>query len=88
MQEVELHAAWMFDCDNCGKENFVRAIVPETLDDDERAEVLDMMGIEDTDEYFPTLVPMEVVCKYCGTPFETNTDAIDGFCPDDFPSDD
>lgn len=26
MQAAELHSAFVFDCDNCGRENFVRAI--------------------------------------------------------------
>ena len=29
MQEVELHAAWSWDCDNCGRENFSRGLTIE-----------------------------------------------------------
>jgi len=78
MRTVELHAAFMYDCDECGKENFVRAITPE-VEEHERAELFEAMGISDEDDLIPTLVPIEVTCIHCGTMFETDTDALDGY---------
>ena len=39
MQEVELHAAWSWDCDNCGRENFCRGMTIEfpTIEEQEAA---------------------------------------------------
>ena len=56
LQFVELHTAHMFDCENCGAENFCRAIQVETTE-----EVKEEYG----DLEFYTS-PNSVICKSCG----------------------
>lgn len=68
MKEVELFPAFMWDCDNCGRENFVRATIPQ-LSEEERAELkyeydIDMDG-------FIMESPKRVICKFCETKFKT-----------------
>jgi len=65
--KVELHPAFVWDCDSCGRENFARGIVAE-LSAEEREEVCDEHGIDGEMIRQPT----KVVCKSCGAKFETD----------------
>lgn len=64
MEKVELLPAFVWDCPQCGRENFVRGLVPE-LDEDELAEVRDRLGVEPWEEGFPLMAPSEVECSHC-----------------------
>jgi predicted nucleic acid-binding Zn-ribbon protein len=82
---AELHSAYAWDCDECGTENFVRAIAAD-LDEEvmrqamERGQDVDQhfqaIG-EDGATEFPEIVtaiaiaPVRVTCRNCGMIFET-----------------
>lgn len=80
---VELHDAFMWDCPECGVENFLRAIryfrndlSPEDVED--IIEDMELDGIEEFEELFSTgfalvSAPSEVVCKQCKQEFQTLT---------------
>jgi len=57
--KIEVHSAWMFDCDGCGRENFIRGVRRETVEN----------GGDRVDLY--VLYPREVSCKFCTKKFET-----------------
>jgi len=70
---VELHNAFFWICDDCGTDNFVRAI-PVSRDKIEA----DIQELDEHDreilenvEFEWTMAPEEVVCGHCGSKFET-----------------
>lgn len=67
---VELHPAHVWDCENCGLENFCRSVRP-SLTEEEVEELRDEHGIQpfDTGEFLTA--PNVVICRYCGHKFET-----------------
>lgn len=69
-QKVELHPAYRFDCPECGREVFVRGIVPEMSDEDE-AELREDYDIEDGDNGRWELIPEAVTCGHCLEEFDT-----------------
>lgn len=69
MKMVELHIAYMWTCEECGRDNFERGITRE-LNDEERQEV-EPMGIAIEAESLWTMAPDAVTCKYCQTQFGT-----------------
>lgn len=73
---VELHQAFMWDCPECGRENFERAITAE-LTDQERIDLLRQMGefIDELDENVHgefVAAPCSVTCRFCDHQFRTN----------------
>ena len=68
-RKAELHIAYMFDCDECGAENFVRGVRVE-LSQNEMEFVKDFHNIVDEDCLL-TQQPSEVTCKACGAHFYT-----------------
>ena len=62
---TELHAAWRFDCNRCGLENFVRAVIPCSLEGQlpEGFEFGDFEGGEWITK------PGSVTCSHCGAEF-------------------
>jgi len=77
MAQIELHPAFVWDCDECGRQNFERAIIPpfQSKADEERArEMLDITS----EEGFPVIAPFNVSCRRCGTQFETDVTQIYG----------
>ncbi len=68
---AELHLAFMWDCHNCGRENFVRAMVP-TLSDAELAELRDEHGIQPWQSGDFTTAPGKVTCAHCAAEFVTD----------------
>lgn len=78
---VELHPAHVWTCDECGRDNFVRAIRYEPLEQ-ELPGLLDAAGIsrEDYDEWTAdpdnsglfTSIPASVACEWCGAEFEVD----------------
>ena len=63
---VEMHLAYAWDCENCGAENFERAVVHE-FSPDERAE-LQELGEEPVTGNWMTH-PDHVTCRQCGAGF-------------------
>lgn len=68
---TELHLAFMWDCHNCGRENFVRAMVPN-LGDNELHELRDEHGIQPWEAGKFTTGPGKVTCAHCCAMFRTD----------------
>jgi L-asparaginase II len=67
---VELHQAYSWCCDHCGRDNFVRAVTVELSEEDRQ-----QMALECGDEDWTTgrwvAAPEVVTCETCGTEYET-----------------
>lgn len=70
MNRIELRPAYVWDCDHCGRENFVSCRVAE-MSDEEQAELREEMGVEAFEEGAWCLMPESVTCDHCGAKFET-----------------
>jgi hypothetical protein len=69
-EKVELRPAFAWDCPECGREQFINAIVAE-FSEEKAAELREEMGIEDEDaEGDWIFTPPEVECKYCNKIFD------------------
>ena len=68
--QVELHPAYLWDCDNCGRENLVRP-TPAFLDEEEEEDLKEEWGVEPEEEGMFLQVPGEVECKYCQAVYES-----------------
>jgi len=64
MQKVELHAAFMFDCPSCGRENFCRALSP-SFDKEEYDSICQTEGLENDGTWNFIVNPTSVTCAYC-----------------------
>ena len=71
MKKIQLNIAWMWDCDNCGEENFERGFIPEG-DPERLAELAEQM-VSDP-EAMLVAFPFEVQCWHCGEEYETEVD--------------
>jgi hypothetical protein len=79
-RSVELLPAFLFVCDECGRDNFSRMhrIEPESLEGTEIAEEIGRENAELAETFGLTVggdymvMPDEVVCEFCGTVFEVN----------------
>jgi len=69
-KQAEMHPAYAWDCDDCGAENFNRAIVPEMSDDDLK-ELRDDHGVQPWEAGQFMMMPTEVTCAKCGATFAT-----------------
>ncbi len=65
---AELQTAYLYTCDNCGRDNFVRAIKAE-LDEEEQQEVRERMGEYGEGEF--VMMPDRVTCPHCNTLYRT-----------------
>jgi len=70
METIELRPAYAWDCDHCGRENFLRGVVPEMSPEEEQA-LKEEMGIESYDEGKIMLMPQIVQCPHCNSQFQT-----------------
>lgn len=70
MKLIELHLAFVFDCDDCGRENFVRSITGD-FSEEELQELREEHGVEvyELGEWHTR--PGVVKCKFCGSDFLT-----------------
>ena len=70
-RQVELHQAFVWDCDECGRENFCRAVVAE-FSEEQKAEVAEDWDLspEELRTGLWMTRPDEVTCTHCGTTFE------------------
>lgn len=76
MRKVELHHAFVWDCDECGRENFCNGLDPE-LTAEEIEELKEIHGIEPSELGGKFLLaPATVICKYCKTEFETDNEYL------------
>ena len=69
METVELHGAFMFDCPECGRENFCRSVQP-TFSEEEYSILCQEEGVENDGTWVFALRPTHVICAYCDTEFE------------------
>lgn len=67
---VELRPAYCWDCPDCGRENFVRGLVPE-LSSEDLEEMRNEHGIEPWDAGDFVAMPEIVKCIHCHIQFET-----------------
>lgn len=72
---IEIHEAYCFDCDECGRENFFRVVNRETenLEISEEAQQLK----DDGWDVSAMFIPESVECEFCKTEFQievTNND--------------
>ncbi len=77
MIQIELHPAFVWDCDECGRQNFERAIIPpfQSKEDEQRARAILNITPE---EGFPVMAPYVVTCRGCSTQFDTDVTQIYG----------
>lgn len=69
---VELHAAYVFDCDECGRETFGRCRVGE-FDEETEREMREEHGIQPWETGDWIQLPSSVVCNHCGAVLEVET---------------
>lgn len=72
MNKVELLPAFIWTCENCGTDQFERAIVCE-FSKEELAELKNEYGIEEGDEGHFLEGPKTVICEFCEEEFETES---------------
>ncbi len=68
---IELHLAFVFDCNECGRENFVRAVTCD-FDDNTVAEMKEEYGIEAYDLGDWQMQPTSVKCQFCKAEYSTD----------------
>ena len=81
LPEAELHPAFMWDCDKCGEENFVRAVSHlldpndptdrETIDEVYGPGAADDLVADCSRKIVRQMCPSEVECDGCGAEFDT-----------------
>lgn len=76
MEPVELHPAFVWDCEECGLQNFELAIRVE-LSPEEMAEMREEQGIDPDWQGDWLSAPSEVTCRHCGKAFEALDDRAD-----------
>lgn len=67
-EKVELIPAFVWDCPECGQENFERAIVPE-FSPEQMQEMRLERGIDPLEDGDFLVSPTNVECKHCGTSY-------------------
>lgn len=65
---VELRPAYEWTCEDCGRDNFVRAVVP-SLSPEEIEEIREDHGIDDWQPGDWYTRPDSVTCEHCGAEF-------------------
>jgi len=73
--EIEVHPAIAFDCEQCGKETFVRLVVRE-YDTETLEHMRDDHGIEPWEAGEWVELPDVVMCHHCGQVFDVVNEAI------------
>jgi len=73
MEKIEMHPAWVWDCPECGRENFARSIVVE-MSEEESLELKLQSGINEWGDGFWQTAPSHVECKHCKFGFEAEHD--------------
>ena len=73
MRKIELHNGFFWDCDECGREHFERALVP-TLNPDEIEYIKVTHNIEGP--HVMIISPAYVTCKDCNTTFKTENQTL------------
>lgn len=66
---VELRPAFEWTCEECGRDQFAKCIVPEMSEED-RADLAEQIGEDPVDGEF-LCAPEQVTCAFCGQQFTT-----------------
>lgn len=80
--KVELHPAHCYDCDSCGSENFLRAIV-RNVEEMSAEDIVEAKRRypdatdEDFKEGFFLSAPEQVTCGVCGRTFDVLHEGVD-----------
>jgi hypothetical protein len=69
MVSVELRPAYVWTCDNCGRDQYETAVVYE-LSEEERQELKAEHGVDADAEGDFLACPVEVTCRACGALFD------------------
>lgn len=74
---VELRLAYEWTCDECGRDQFIRAsrLDPSQLSADELAELRDEHCVEPWETGEWSMRPQSVQCEFCGHSFDVESDA-------------
>lgn len=74
---VELRLAYEWTCDECGRDQFLRAtrLDLSQLSSDELAELRDVHGVESWETGEWSMRPESVTCQFCGHSFDVELDA-------------
>lgn len=67
--EVELRFAWVFTCNECGRDTFINGIAPD-YQPDEIEEIKESMDVPRDVDSTLFIQPEEVVCRYCQKKYE------------------
>lgn len=73
MKSTEIRQAFEWTCDNCGIDQFERAILAET-DAETLAAMREEHGIQPWEQGNYLMAPAKVTCKQCGETFGTFED--------------
>lgn len=75
MEEVELHQAFFWTCNQCGKDNFIYAVTVRLSEEQVQEVVKERGGTEDfwrNGAYLQT--PNKVTCKFCSAQYKSVDD--------------
>jgi hypothetical protein len=83
-EKIELRPAYVWDCGQCGREVFVRAIIPEMSEEDSEEMKKDVFGEgEEEGEFgFFMSLPEVVTCPYCNEEFVVQPYGVEDYDPD------
>jgi hypothetical protein len=70
---IDLHQAWVWDCNGCGTENFARSVVMG-MTDEERDRMYSEHGVSKDEIGFWYTSPERVECFECGAQYDTRLD--------------
>jgi hypothetical protein len=62
---VEIHPAWWFTCDACGRDSFFRGVIA-SMSPEEQFEAREHFGAPEDEAGAFMQVPDQVVCTHCG----------------------
>ena len=69
MYRVEIHPAWWFACEACGRDSFVRGVIAN-LSPDEASEAREHYDLPEDEAGDFMQVPDSAVCTHCGATME------------------
>ncbi len=70
IRQIRLRPAYVWDCQECGREVFERGIVPEMAPED-MEKLREEYGVESWEDGDFVTMPDEVTCPYCHTSYMT-----------------
>lgn len=70
MQSVELRPAYEWTCEECGRDQFAKVVIPEMSDED-ATELANDLGFDPEDGGRFMYIPEQVTCCFCKSQFTT-----------------